>query len=61
MLVLSRKKNERIVIGNDDIRITVISIHGTKVVLGIEAAKDIPVHRMEVFNSMREQKGGKNK
>lgn len=49
MLVLSRKKNERIVI-NDDITIVVIEIRGDKVGLGVEAPKEVPVHRQEVFN-----------
>ena len=49
MLVLSRKKNESIVI-NDDITITVIEIRGDKVRLGVEAPKEVPVHRREVFD-----------
>ena len=48
MLVLSRKKNERIVIG-DEIVLTVLSIKGDKVRLGIEAPRDLPVHREEVY------------
>lgn len=47
MLVLSRKKGECIVIG-DDIVITVVKIHGDKVRLGIEAPREIPVNRQEV-------------
>jgi carbon storage regulator len=48
MLVLSRKKNESIVI-NNDIVITVVEIRGDKVRLGILAPKDVPVHRQEVW------------
>ena len=48
MLVLSRKKNETIVI-NNDIIITVVEIRGDKVRLGIVAPKDVPVHREEVY------------
>ena len=48
MLVLSRKKNEAIVI-NDDITIVVVEIRGDKVRLGVEAPKEVPVHRREVF------------
>ena len=44
MLVLSRKKNESIVI-NDNIMITIVEIRGDKVRLGIEAPRDVPVHR----------------
>jgi carbon storage regulator len=47
MLVLSRKKNESIVI-NDDITIVVVEIRGDKVRLGL-SAKEVPVHRHEVF------------
>jgi carbon storage regulator len=48
MLVLSRKKNESIVIAND-IVITVVEVRGDKVRLGIVAPKDVPVHREEVY------------
>ncbi|MCS7023023.1 MAG: carbon storage regulator CsrA [Gemmataceae bacterium] len=48
MLVLSRKKNESVII-NNDIVITVIEIRGDKVRLGIVAPKDVPVHREEVY------------
>ncbi len=51
MLVLSRKKNESIVI-NDDITIVVVEIRGDKVRLGVEAPKDVPVHRREVFDAI---------
>lgn len=51
MLVLSRKKNESIVI-NSDIVITVIEIRGDKVRLGIVAPKDVPVHREEVYEAI---------
>jgi carbon storage regulator len=53
MLVLSRKKDESIVI-NDDITIVVVEIRGDKVRLGIEAPKEVPVHRREVFESIVE-------
>lgn len=52
MLVLSRKKNESIVI-NDDITIVVVEIRGDKVCLGVEAPTNIPVHRREVFEAIR--------
>ena len=51
MLVLSRKKNESIVI-NNDITVTVVEIRGDKVRLGIEAPKEIPVHRREVYDAI---------
>jgi carbon storage regulator len=52
MLVLSRKKNESIVI-NDNITITVVEIRGDKVRLGVEAPKEVPVHRNEVYEAIR--------
>jgi len=52
MLVLSRKKNESIVIDND-ITIVVVEIRGDKVRLGVEARKEVPVHRREVFDAIR--------
>jgi carbon storage regulator len=61
MLVLSRKKNESIVI-NDDITIVVVEIRGDKVRLGVEAPKEVPVHRREVFEAIRrsEEEASKN-
>ena len=52
MLVLSRKKNESIVI-NNDITIVVVEIRGDKVRLGVEAPKEVPVHRREVYDAIR--------
>jgi carbon storage regulator len=61
MLVLSRKKNESIVI-NNDIRIVVVEIRGDKVRLGVEAPREVPVHRNEVYeaiqNSTRQPESG---
>lgn len=51
MLVLSRRNDEEIMIG-DDIKIKVISIQGDKVRLGIEAPANIPVHRSEVYRAI---------
>jgi len=52
MLVLSRKRDEKIVI-NENIVITVVEIRGDKVRLGIEAPSDVSVHRQEVFEAIR--------
>jgi len=52
MLVLSRKKNESIVI-DDNIVITVVEIRGDKVRLGVEAPKEVPVHRREVYDAIK--------
>jgi len=55
MLVLSRKKNESVVI-NSDVVITVIEVRGDKVRLGIVAPKDVPVHREEVYEAIHGKK-----
>jgi carbon storage regulator len=58
MLVLSRKKNESIVI-DGNIVVTVVEIKGDKVRLGIVAPAEVPVHRSEVFEAIRrEQSSG---
>jgi len=54
MLVLSRKKNESIII-NDNITVTVVEIRGDKVRLGIDAPKDVSVHRREVYEAIQSQ------
>ena len=51
MLVLSRKKNESIVLG-DRITITVVEIRGDKIRLGITCPAEVPVHRQEVFDAI---------
>lgn len=52
MLVLSRHRDETIMIG-DDIELTVVDIRGDKVRLGIKAPSNIPVHRKEVYEAIR--------
>lgn len=58
MLVLSRKKNESIVI-DDRIKILVVDIRGDKVRLGIEAPKEVPVHRQEVHDAIKRAAAGR--
>lgn len=55
MLVLSRKKQQSIVI-NHDVTITVVEIRGDKIRLGIVAPKDVPVHREEVYEQIHGKK-----
>ena len=54
MLVLSRQRDQTIMIG-DDIEITVVDIRGDKVRLGITAPKSVPVHRKEVYEAIRRE------
>jgi carbon storage regulator len=54
MLVLSRQRDETIIIG-DDIQVTVVDIRGEKVRLGIAAPPHIPVHRKEVYEAIQRE------
>ncbi|GAA4434281.1 carbon storage regulator [Blastopirellula marina] len=54
MLVLSRHRDESIMIG-DNIVITIVDIRGDKVRLGIAAPQDIPVHRQEVYEAIKRE------
>ena len=56
MLVLSRLKEEEIVIG-DDIRVKILEIRGDKVRLGITAPRDVSVHRKEIYDAIQRDKG----
>ena len=58
MLVLSRQKDESIMIG-DDVKITIVDVRGDKVRLGITAPKHIPVHREEVYDAIQREKAEK--
>ena len=55
MLVLSRQKDESIVIG-DNIIITVVNIGGEKVRLGISAPRSISVHRKEIYDAIQKER-----
>jgi len=57
MLVLSRKKDESVVI-NNDIRVVVVEIRGDKVRLGVEAPKEVPVHRSEIYDAISRDEAG---
>jgi carbon storage regulator len=54
MLVLSRHRDESIMIG-DDVVVTIVDIRGDKVRLGIDAPQDIPVHRQEVYEAIKRE------
>jgi carbon storage regulator len=54
MLVLTRKPDQSIMIG-DDVEVTVLSVSGDKVRLGIQAPGEVPVHRTEIYREIREE------
>lgn len=54
MLVLSRKKNEVLII-NDNIKIMVVDIRGEKVRLGVEAPRNVTVHRKEIYDAIHKE------
>ena len=56
MLVLSRKKNESIII-RDDIVVTVVEVRGDKVRLGIDAPREVTVHRREIYDAIKASGG----
>ena len=55
MLVLSRQKDESIMVG-DEVEITIVDVRGDKVRLGITAPRSIAVHRKEVYNAIQREK-----
>ncbi len=55
MLVLSRQRDESIMIG-DDVEIIIVDVRGDKVRLGITAPKTIPVHRREIYDAIQREK-----
>ena len=54
MLVLTRARDESIMLGNN-IKITIVDIRGDKVRLGIEAPTEVPVHRQEVYEAIQRE------
>jgi carbon storage regulator len=54
MLVLSRHRDQSIIIG-DNIVVTVVDVRGDKVRLGVNAPSEIPVHRREVYEAIRQE------
>ncbi len=59
MLILTRRVNESLIIG-DDICVTVVGINGSQVRLGVNAPKEVAVHREEVFNRIQQANADSN-
>ena len=58
MLILSRNKDESVIIGEGDsqVKVTIIDVRGDKVRIGFEAAREVPIHRTEVYNAIQRSK-----
>jgi carbon storage regulator len=57
MLILTRKVGERVMIG-DEISLTVLGVKGNQVRIGVAAPSDVSVHREEIYERIREERGG---
>jgi carbon storage regulator len=55
MLILTRKPNERIVIG-DNVYVHILSVNGNQIRIGIDAPKEITIHREEIYNRIKKEK-----
>ncbi len=56
MLILTRRISESIIIG-DDVKLTVLGVKGNQVRIGIDAPKDVSVHREEIYMRIKQEKG----
>lgn len=59
MLILTRRISESIIVG-DDVKITVLGVKGNQVRLGIDAPKEVSVHREEIYNRIHDNKNNTN-
>ena len=55
MLILTRKANETLTVGND-VTVTILGVKGNQVRIGVNAPKEVPVHREEVYNRIKTEK-----
>jgi carbon storage regulator len=60
MLILTRRIGEVIVIGDDEVRVTVLGVKGNQVRLGVIAPPNVSVHRLEIFEKIQKEMEGKN-
>jgi carbon storage regulator len=57
MLILSRRATESIIIGEREITITILGMHGGQVRIGIEASRDFKIHREEIYKRIEAERG----
>jgi carbon storage regulator len=55
MLVLTRSVGERLIINNGEVKLSILEVKGNQVRIGIDAPKEVPVHREEIFNRINKQ------
>lgn len=60
MLILTRRISESIIIGENSVKITVLGVKGNQVRLGIDAPKDISVHREEIYERIQQEKSSED-
>lgn len=60
MLVLTRRIGETIVVG-DNVQVTILGLNGNQIRVGVNAPKDIPIHRQEIYERIQKEKGGTSK
>ena len=58
MLILTRRIGETIVIGDDELRVTVLGVKGNQVRVGVTAPQDVPVHREEIYDQIERERSG---
>jgi carbon storage regulator len=58
MLILSRRPTESIIIGDREITITILGMHGGQVRIGIQASRDVKIHREEIYKRIEAERAG---
>lgn len=57
MLILTRRQQESLIIGDNEIKVVILGINGNQVKIGVEAPKEMAVHREEIYQKIKREKG----